>query len=346
MPKLSENRGAKHELQVALTLYAIAFPKGLLGLKLVMTLYLVTGGCGFIGSHLCSALVERGYRVRILDDLSTGLLENVPAGTEVLRGSVADPDVVNQAMTGVAGCFHLAAIASVERSTRDWFEAHRTNLSGTIAVFEAASKANPCAVPVVYASSAAVYGCSTPLPLREAARVVPLSPYGVDKYAGELHGRLAFELFRVPNIGLRFFNVYGPRQQPGSPYSGVISIFCDRLLRRQSIEVFGSGLQTRDFIFVGDVTAALLLSMQRVQGRCDVFNVCTGMATSILELAAAIGEICDSKPELRFRPPRVGEIANSVGNPGRIRRRLGLTASASLRAGLRETIAWMSNKTG
>jgi len=309
-----------------------------------MGLYLVTGGCGFIGSHLCSALIEGGHGVRVLDDLSTGLVENVPAGTEVMRGTVADADFVNKAMTEVAGCFHLAAVASVQQSTRNWLEVHRTNLSGTIAVLQAASRAYPRPIPVVYASSAAVYGDSKQLPLRETTRVVPRSPYGVDKYACELQGRIAFEIFGVPTIGLRFFNVYGPRQQPDSPYSGVISIFCDRLLRQKPIEIFGNGMQTRDFIYVSDVTAMLLASMQCAAGHYDVYNVCTGNATSVLDLAEAIREISDSKLEITFKPTRVGEVANSQGNPHRINRRLGVAASVSLHCGLRQTVAWMKSR--
>src|SRR5580704_4874537 len=151
--------------------------------KLMTAAYLVTGGCGFIGSHLCEALVERGAQVRILDDLSTGSINNVPDGVEILRGSVADPETVVAAMVGVTGCFHLAAITSVERSTRDWFGAHRTNLSGTIAVFDAAQRlAHKLPIPVVYASSAAVYGDCDRLPIRETAPARPRSPYGADKY--------------------------------------------------------------------------------------------------------------------------------------------------------------------
>lgn len=307
-----------------------------------MALYLVTGGCGFIGSHLCYALLEGGHSVRVLDDLSTGSLGNVPPDLEVVRGSVADPDLVCEAMAGVAGCFHLAAIASVEQSARDWFGTHRTNLSGTIAILQAASRARPDPVPVVYASSAAVYGDNNKVPLVETARAMPRSPYGVDKYSCELQGRIASDVFEVPNIGLRFFNVYGPRQQPDSPYSGVISIFCDRILRRLPITIFGDGKQTRDFIFVSDVTAVLLASMKRVKNGYDVFNVCTGQATSVLELAEVLGQICGYKPEINFEPPRIGEIIHSRGSPRRIRRDLDFTSSTSLSCGLHQTVAWMS----
>jgi UDP-glucose 4-epimerase len=307
-----------------------------------MAVYLVTGGCGFIGSHLCEALIERGDRVRILDDLSTGSVDNVPEGPVILRGSVADPETVDAAMKDVAGCFHLAAVASVERSTRDWFGTHRTNLSGTIAVFDAARRVG-ChhPIPVVYASSAAVYGDFGRLPIRETTRAQPGSPYGADKYAGELHARIAWEVYSVPTRGLRFFNVYGPRQDPNSPYSGVISIFCDRLRQGEPIDIFGDGLQTRDFIFVGDVVAALLRAMDRVHRGSAVFNVCTGTPTSIIELAKLIGELCGRKPEIRFKSPRRGEIARSWGDRSLIQRHLGLEELTALRSGLSVTLSWM-----
>jgi UDP-glucose 4-epimerase len=306
-----------------------------------MAIYLVTGGCGFIGSHLCEALIERGHHLRILDDLSTGSLDNVPASAEILRGSVADPELVNEAMKGVAGCFHLAAVASVERSTNDWFGVHRTNLSGTIAVFDAARQGGRHPIPVVYASSAAVYGDCKQLPIRENALAQPRSPYGADKYGCELHGRVAFAVYGVPTIGLRFFNVYGPRQHPASPYSGVISIFCDRLLRHQPIDIFGDGSQTRDFIFVGDVAATLIAAMERAQERCEVLNVCTGRRTSVLELARLVGELCGCEPQIRFQTHRAGEISHSRGDPDLMRRHLGLADPVELRPGLIATLSWM-----
>jgi len=307
-----------------------------------MAVYLVTGGCGFIGSHLCEALIARGDSVHILDDLSTGSIENVPAGHLLLRGNVADPKLVASAMEGVAGCFHLAAVASVERSTRDWFGAHRTNLSGTIAVFDAARRiGRNRPLPVVYASSAAVYGDCKQLPIKETTLARPRSAYGADKYGCELHARVASEVFGVPTVGLRFFNVYGPRQNPASPYSGVISIFCNRLRRGLPIDVFGSGSQTRDFVFVSDVVNALLTSMDQIHECSAVFNVCTGKPTSVLELARLIAELCERQPEIRVHPPRAGEIVHSLGDCQRIGRRLGLSNFVSVRSGLMHTLSWM-----
>jgi UDP-glucose 4-epimerase len=307
-----------------------------------MAVYLVTGGCGFIGSHLCDALIGRGDSVRILDDLSTGSVENIPAGSLIFRGSVADPELVASAMEGVAGCFHLAAVASVERSTRDWFGSHRTNLSGTIAVFDAArriGRGRP--IPVVYASSAAVYGDCKELPIEETMPARPRSAYGADKYGCELHAGVASEVYGVPTVGLRFFNVYGPRQNPASPYSGVISIFCDRLRRGLPIDVFGNGSQTRDFVFVSDVVNALLTSMSQISESSRVFNVCTGKATSVLELAQLIAELCKRQPEIRVQPPRPGEIAHSLGDCRLIHRHLDLSSFVNLRSGLMRTLSWM-----
>ena len=308
-----------------------------------MTSYLVTGGCGFIGSHLVETLIARGDRVRVLDDLSTGSVENLPAGAALHRGDVGNPEDVRIAMDGVAGCFHLAAIASVERSTNDWFGTHRTNLSGTIAVLDAARRCRREApIPVVYASSAAVYGDNSDVPLRETARPQPLSPYGVDKYASELHATIASEIFDVPTVGLRFFNVYGPRQDPRSPYSGVISIFCDRLSRRAPIDIFGDGSQTRDFVFVNDVVKALLAAMDRAPACGGVFNVCSARAVSILNLAHLIATLCDCKADIRFLPPRPGEIAHSVGDRTLARTQLVLPEPVLLQSGLAATLSWGS----
>jgi UDP-glucose 4-epimerase len=310
-------------------------------------IYLVTGGCGFIGSHLCEALINDGAQVRVLDDLSTGSVDNVPRGVAIIEGNVGDPASVTAAIEGVSGCFHLAAITSVERSNRDWFASHQTNLSGTIAVFDAARRAGRSPpIPVVYASSAAVYGDCRHLPIRETTRAQPLSAYGADKYACELHARIASDVHGVPTVGLRFFNVYGPRQDPRSPYAGVISIFCERLLEGQPINVFGEGSQTRDFVFVSDVVAALTMAMKQTSPRPSVFNVCTGKSTSVLDLARLIATLCGSSPEIRFHPPRRGEILHSLGDCSLIRRRFDLPEAVQLSAGMEKTLFWMRARTG
>jgi UDP-glucose 4-epimerase len=299
--------------------------------------YLVTGGCGFIGSHLAAALVARGNDVRVLDDLSTGSVANLAPAATLIRGDVADPATVRRAMEGVDGCFHLAAIASVERGVREWLLTHRVNLSGTIAVLDAATQKR---VPVVYASSAAVYGDASAIPLDEECYPRPLSAYGADKLGCEQHARAAGQVHSVPSVGLRFFNVFGPRQDPRSPYSGVISIFCDRLSRGEPVDVFGDGGQTRDFVYVADVVAALLASMDQASTAAPVYNVCTGEPTSVLALAETVASLCGTALRVQPRPPRSGEIRHSVGSPLRARAALKLPAPWLLRDGLAETIAW------
>lgn len=298
--------------------------------------YLVTGGAGFIGSHLVDALRARGDRVRVLDDLSTGKRENLGPGVPLILGDVADPALVARAMDGVDGCFHLAAVASVELGNRDWLGTHRTNLTGAITIFDAARRAKTgTVVPVVYASSAAVYGDSAELPLAETATARPLSAYGADKLGCELHGWVATKVHGVPTTGCRFFNAYGPRQDPGSPYSGVISIFFSRIGAGQGITVFGDGGQTRDFIYVADVVKALLACMARDEAAPAVLNVCTGRSTSLLELVQTIGRVCGRKPEIAFGPPRAGDIRASLGDPALARAALAFTAATTLEEGLR-----------
>ncbi len=304
-----------------------------------MATYLVTGGAGFIGSHLVEALLAAGHRVRVLDDLSTGKRENLPRGVTLLEGDVADADLVRRAMQGAAGCFHLAAIASVQRSNEDWTGTHRTNLSGTVAVLDAARGCGR--VPVVYASSAAIYGDPRATPIMEATAPAPLTAYGADKLGSELHARVAWLVHGVPTLGCRFFNVYGPRQDPHSPYSGVISIFAARVAAGQPVVVNGDGGQSRDFVFVGDVVSHLLAGMARLHGapQAEIVNVCTGRATTLLQLLDALEALCGLRAERRFGPGRAGDIRVSLGDPGRAVALLGQRASVTLDQGLAMTLA-------
>jgi UDP-glucose 4-epimerase len=308
----------------------------------VSPIYLVTGGCGFIGLHLVHALVRQGRGVRVLDDLSSGRASALPAEAELVVASVRDRSAVREAMRGVAGCFHLAAVASVERTRLDWLEGHLTNAGGTVAVLEAARGGRPEPVPVVYASSAAVYGDAGEPPLREEHRPAPTSPYGADKLGGELHAALARRLFGVPTLGLRFFNVYGPGQPAASPYSGVITLFADRLARGEALTVFGSGRQTRDFVHVDDVVRALLAGMERMphdggEGGGGVVNVCTGRETSILEVARMLAELAGTPLRVVHEPVRPGDILRSVGCPRLLASALGVPARTAMREGLERT---------
>ena len=304
-----------------------------------MKTWLVTGGAGFVGSHLCEALLARGDAVRVLDDLSTGRRDNLPTETLLIEGDVADQALVRNALVDVAGCFHLAAVASVERGIADWLGTHRTNLTGTVTVFDAAKTTR---TPTVYASSAAVYGAAT-IPITEATERRPLSSYAADKLGCELHARVAGHVHGIPTVGLRFFNVYGPRQDPKSPYSGVISIFCERLRRGAPIDIFGDGKQTRDFVYVADVVSALLAAMNLASPDALVFNVCTGSATAVLDLARTIAELAGARLDLRHRPPRAGEIRHSVGLPSLSRKTLGLSEPTDLRTGLGKVLDWLAS---
>ena len=310
-----------------------------------MQRYLVTGGCGFIGSHLCDALRARGHAVRVLDNLSTGKREYLPPDTELLIGDIADPAVMAQAVRDIDGCFHLAAIASVELGVRDWLGTHRTNLTGAITVFDAI-RTMPGArrVPVVYASSAAVYGDASP-PVAETTLCQPLSAYGADKLGCELHARVAAHVHAIPTTGMRFFNVYGPRQDPASPYSGVISIFCERIPRGAAITIFGDGLQTRDFVHVGDVVASLQAAMARqasmTTATAEVFNICTGTPISVHDVVETIARLSGTVARIDRKPPRSGEIRHSFGAPGLARAVLGCSAGTNFSDGLASVLGWL-----
>ncbi len=294
-----------------------------------MARYLVTGGAGFIGSHLVDALLANGHQVRVLDDFSTGKAANLAPRAEVRRGDVADPARVRAAMAGVEGCFHLAAIASVARGNEDWHGTHRVNVGGTVAVLDAARAEGR--LPVVYASSAAIYGDTGEAVAHEGLRPAPRTAYGADKLGSEQHAAVGALVHGVPSVGLRFFNVYGPRQDPSSPYSGVISIFARRAAERLGVSVFGDGRQTRDFVFVADVVAHLAAAMRHAEARggAAVFNVCTGRATSILDLASVLGVT-----QIDHGPARAGDIRHSLGDPRQATETLGVAATVTLAEGL------------
>jgi UDP-glucose 4-epimerase len=305
--------------------------------------YLVTGGCGFIGSHLVDALVAAKHDVTVLDDLSTGHRANLDPRARLIIGDVADAGVVAKAMDGVDGCFHLAAVASVQRCLTEWQRSTAVNLAGTINTLDASRRAGASARPVVFASSAAIYGDAGSDTVSEARAPAPISFYGADKLGSEHHARIAADLLGVPATGLRFFNVYGPRQDPSSPYSGVISIFVDRLERRQGVTIFGDGEQVRDFVFVGDVVAHLVAAMRRLHGaaqpRFDAFNVCTGRATSVNMLLAGIADALGVKPAIERQRSRPGDIRVSIGDPTRARAALDVSAEIRLADGLARLIA-------
>jgi UDP-glucose 4-epimerase len=302
--------------------------------------YLVTGGCGFIGSHLVDALLGQGHQVRILDNLTTGQREIAPAGAELVIGDVVDRAAVREALKKVDGVFHLAAVASMERSGADWAAASATNCLGCVTVLEAARHARDGEpVPVVYASSAAVYGASDSVPTSEQDAPAPVTAYGVDKLGCELHARVASIVYGVPTVGLRYFNVYGPHQNPGSPCSGVILIFCAQVSNGKPMTIHGDGNQLRDFVYVGDVVQATIRAMDRVTTAAEVFNICTGTGTSVLQLAGMVADIAAVPLALSFLEPRPGDVRFSIGNPSRALHALGIKATTSLEEGLRNIIS-------
>ena len=297
-----------------------------------MSRWLVTGGAGFIGSHLVDALLAAGDAVCVLDDLSTGQRHQLARAAEFLHGTVTDAGVVRQALRGCDGVFHLAAVASVARCVEDWAGTHAVNQTGTVTVLQAARQLG--GLPVVYASSAAVYGDLARERLAETDPTAPLSAYGCDKLGSELHARIARTSFATPTLGLRLFNVYGPRQDGASPYSGVISSFRHRLQRSQPLVLHGGGRQTRDFVHVADVVAAMRAGMARLPETPPVLNVCTGRSIAIHALATMLGAIAGARPRLLPGPDKVGDIQHSRGDPALLAASLGLRCEVELHAGL------------
>jgi UDP-glucose 4-epimerase len=311
-----------------------------------MALYLITGGCGFIGSHLAEELLAQGHRVRIIDNLSTGTIRNLPASDlpgqcDIVVGDVTCKNILRQCFEGVDYCFHLAAIASVQLSNEDWAGTHKVNLTGSINVF---NEARVNRVPVVYASSAAVYGDNAETPLKESSVLRPLTAYGADKLGTELHARVASLVHSVPTTGLRFFNVYGPRQDASSPYSGVISIFADKVSKREPLSIYGGGEQVRDFIYVRDVVRYLLAAMENISVTPAVYNVCTGRSTTINQLARTIMSVAGQHVDMKYLPSRKGDIRVSVGAPNLSERNLKYRAVEPLASGLHKLINYDSDK--
>jgi UDP-glucose 4-epimerase len=304
-----------------------------------MTCFLVTGGAGFLGSHLVDALLKQGHLVRVLDDLSSGHRQNLPRQIQFLHGDITDPTTVEQAFEGIDACFHLAAIASVLRSNREWLRTHQVNLTGTLNILNQARRLwHRGEIPIVYASSAAIYGDCGTVPIGEDTPVAPLSAYGADKSACELHARVAGAVHEIPTVGLRFFNLYGPRQDAQSPYSGVIALFADRLRVGEPVEIFGDGEQVRDFTFVGDAVDALDRALTAASTSAPVFNICTGKGTSVRALAEIMAELYQTDMTAYYSPARSGEVRISVGDPRRAAVQLGFRAETALADGLAITL--------
>ncbi len=310
-----------------------------------MSAVLVTGGAGFIGSHLVEHLVEQGYQVRVLDDFSTGKEENlhrVRSQVEVIRGDVADPQAVRRAVEGVRWVFHLAALASVPRSVEDPQATHQACATGTLVVLEQARRWG--VQRVVYAGSSSAYGDRSEGPLQESLSPSPLSPYAAAKLAGEHYCQSFYHSLGLETVVLRYFNVYGPRQDPRGPYAAVIPKFIEAALEDRPPVVFGTGKQSRDFVYVEDVVRANLLAAQSPQAPGGVFNIGSGRSTTLLELLEVLEEVLGRKLQPQFASPRPGDVLHSQADISLAQKCLGYTPRVSLRQGLEQTVEFFARQ--
>lgn len=307
---------------------------------------LVTGGAGFLGSHLVEALVNEGAQVRVLDNLSTGKRENL-AGlpVEFIEGDIADREVVETAVSGCHTIFHQAALVSVPLSIKEPLRNHLSNVNGTFNVFDAAREAG--VRRVVYASSAAVYGNLPKLPKQESDPLAAITPYAAAKQMSEVMAGAYAASYGLELVGLRYMNIFGPRQDPSSPYSGVLSIFCRRAMQGQGVKIFGDGEQTRDFVYVGDVVQANLraarasvLKLVNGEATTAVFNVGRGEQTSLNQVVAYLRRITGHDLPISYGPDREGDIKHSYADISRARHILGYQPQTSILDGLRQTLAW------
>jgi UDP-glucose 4-epimerase len=298
--------------------------------------YVVTGGAGFIGSHIVEAL-SKSHKVIVIDDFSSGKPENLnrlPDSVQVIQGSITDFPLLEKAFEDVDGIFHHGAIASVARSIYNPIATHETNITGTLNVLMAA---RDCGVKkIVFASSSAVYGNEPALPKRENMFPVPLSPYAVSKLAGEYYCKVFSELFEVKTVSLRYFNVFGPRQDPNSDYSAVIPKFISRLLDNKPPFIFGDGKQTRDFIYVKDIVRANILAMN--SPTTGIFNIGSGESINLNELARILAETLNVNISPVYAKTREGDIRDSVADISLARKTMGFTLHYTLKAGLEDTI--------
>ncbi|MFH1523505.1 MAG: SDR family oxidoreductase [Chloroflexota bacterium] len=305
---------------------------------------LVTGGAGFIGSHIVGELLQIGFSVRVLDNFSSGKHENLDTfqdNLEIIEGDLRDAQIVKSAMQDVELVFHLAAFVSVPQSMADPETCFAVNVAGTVTLLEAARKAG--VRKVVLSSSTAVYGDTDNFPTDEETLLKPLSPYALSKQVNELYARLYTRTFNLPVVALRYFNVYGPRQRPDSDYAAAIPIFVRHLVAGEPITIYGDGKQSRDFIFVKDVVRANLMVAES-DAAGEAFNICTGKETTLFDLLEELSELSPHQPEVRFEAPRPGDIYRSSGNPQKAATSFGFRAQTSLADGLAQTAEWVKNR--
>ncbi len=307
--------------------------------------YLVTGGAGFIGSNIVEALAKRGDRVRVLDNFSTGRRENL-AGLEVdvVDGDLRDPAAVKRAVEGVDGVFHEAALRSVPRSVDDPMSSNEVNVSGTLQLLMGCRAAK--VKRVVYASSSSVYGDDPALPKVETLAPHPISPYAVSKLAAEHYCVTFAKLFGVETVSLRYFNVFGPRQNPESKYSAVIPRFLELALQGKPLEVHGDGEQSRDFTYIDNVVDGNIRAMETEGVSGEVFNLACGTRHSLIAIADAIGDFLGRKLERTHLPPRAGDVRHTLADIGKARKLLGYTPVVDFADGMRRTCAYFVERFG
>lgn len=311
-----------------------------------MALYLVTGGAGFIGSHVVDELVHRGERVRVLDDFSTGKRENIAShleSIELIEGDLTDQVTVKRAVNGVHYVLHLGAIPSVSHSVADPLTCNAVNVIGTLNVLIAARDEG--VKRVVYSSSTSVYGNDPVLPKREGMPTDPISPYAVSKLSGEGYCRAFCEVYGLQTVALRYFNVFGPRQDPTSQYAAVIPKFITRMLQGVPPIVYGDGLQTRDFVYVGNVVAANMLACKSPESVGQVFNVACGEQRTLLELIDELNEILGTAFEPVFADPQPGDVRHSLASIEAFQA-IGYTVALPFREGLARTVDWYRRQLG
>jgi len=300
-----------------------------------MKKYVITGGAGFIGSHIAEHLSKEGHKVTILDSLRTGFEHNLNGlNVDFVKGDIRDENLVNEVINGASGVFHLAALVSVPESLLKIRECIEINTIGTINILEAAKNNSGC--KVVLSTSAANYGNNPVLPKVETMSPEPMTPYAITKLDGEYYLKMYLDQYQVPTASLRYFNVFGPRQNPESSYAAAVPIFINKVLQNEPITIYGDGLQTRDFIYVKDVVKANILASQKGDG---TYNVALGHSTSVLELAEKIIEITNSKSQIKFLEERPGDIKHSKANPEKFNQ-LGFKPEYTIDQALEETIVF------
>ncbi len=303
--------------------------------------YLVTGGAGFIGSNTVDELVRRGHSVVVLDDLSSSKEDNLAEirnKITFIKGSITDIEVVRKAMHEAEHVLHLAARTSVPRSVKDPIETNKINIDGTLNVLVAAKELK--VKRVVFAASSAAYGETPTLPKVETMEPQPVSPYGVTKYAGELYCQTFGRCYGLENVALRYFNIFGPRQDPGSPYSGVLAKFCTAFLEDTQPVVFGDGEQTRDFTYVENAVQANLLACEAPNVSGKVFNVGVGGRVSLNDVIRELGKVSGKTLEVKYEPPRDGDIRDSQADISQAREYLGYEPQVTFEEGLARTFEW------